>query len=463
MIKKKYFTYIILLALLWTGTAQAQTNEILVGHHMPEVNLNNILNYKTPSAKLSDFKGKLVILDFWATYCAPCISMFHKTDSLEKAFNGKVQFLSITKEPLQKVKAFLDNMNHVRKLKPVSVVNDTLLSKYFYYATIPYYVWIDPSGKVIATTDADEITAQNIESVLEGKPASFANRRDIRRRAIDNVKSLFTLSDNFVLKDSTSHREEINRSDILSYSIATRWIDNAHGGFAFDPDHFNGYNATIDYLYRMCFDLYFYKSPVPGAFDSETTHVFEMSDSLLNIVTVPDNSPINGNSAKTLEWGKKYGVSYEIVFPKGIAWKEKIKLVKSDLDRYFANRLGIEVEVQKRIDSNTTALKLIDSGAKLFTTGEKALERHTRYTYVQRNLPLSTFIAIMNSYFLQGAKTTIVNKTDFKNKVDIELNCDMTNLKEVSNGLIKYGLQLVKEPTQIDVLVFKEDKNRILK
>jgi thiol-disulfide isomerase/thioredoxin len=442
---------------LVSNAVTAQTNEVLIGRQMPEVKLNNLVNSKNANLKLSDFRGKLVILDFWATYCAPCISMFSRTESLQKAFEGKVQFLSVTKEPLRKVQPFLDRMYKTKGIKPISVVGDTLLSKYFYYASIPYYVWINASGKVIATTDAEEITVENINSVLTGKQPRFANRRDIRRKPIDNIKSLFVVNDNFILKDPNQKREEVKASDILGYSIATRWIDDAHGGSAFDSVHFNCYNVSIDYAYRKCFDTYYYSWPQFGTFDSQTSHVFEMSDSLLNSVTVPDSSPINGNSAKTLEWGKKHGISYETFFPVGITWENRFKTVKNDLDNYFGKKMGFTVEVEKRVDSNTTVLKVINNGNHLLiSTGEKAIRNYDRYSYMQKNASLNTFVSLMNSYFLQGANTTIVDKTGLKGNVDIDLNCDLTRIDEINIGLDKYGLKLVKEPTLIDVLVFKE-------
>ncbi|MGB4400563.1 MAG: TlpA disulfide reductase family protein, partial [Daejeonella sp.] len=84
------------LCLFLSNTALAQTAALKIGDKVPDVTINNISNYKSTSAKLSDFKGKLLILDFWATWCAPCIAMIPKMDSLEKAFEGKVAFLSVT-------------------------------------------------------------------------------------------------------------------------------------------------------------------------------------------------------------------------------------------------------------------------------------------------------------------------------------------------------------------------------
>src|SRR5690606_32513427 len=44
---------------------------------------------------LKDYKGKLIIIDFWATWCTPCVAMIPKVDSLQQAFAPQVQFISV--------------------------------------------------------------------------------------------------------------------------------------------------------------------------------------------------------------------------------------------------------------------------------------------------------------------------------------------------------------------------------
>ena len=86
--------------------AQAVTRDIRerkleVGDTIPKVLWE--LPFQTvnhPSGKknilLQDFQKKLIILDFWATWCGSCISAFPKTKRIEKQFSENLQIIPIT-------------------------------------------------------------------------------------------------------------------------------------------------------------------------------------------------------------------------------------------------------------------------------------------------------------------------------------------------------------------------------
>ncbi len=57
--------------------------------------------------ELASLRGKVVVLDFWATWCGPCRHELPIVDKLREEFAGKVQFLGINDEDNGTVKSFL--------------------------------------------------------------------------------------------------------------------------------------------------------------------------------------------------------------------------------------------------------------------------------------------------------------------------------------------------------------------
>jgi len=63
--------------------------------------------------ELGAFKGKVVFLDFWATYCGPCLAEFPGISSLAQSMkNESVVFLAVTREKPERVREFLSK-NHL--------------------------------------------------------------------------------------------------------------------------------------------------------------------------------------------------------------------------------------------------------------------------------------------------------------------------------------------------------------
>ena len=101
--------------------------------------------------KLEDLKGKVVYINFWATYCAPCINTIPEKNKLIEEFSDyPFAFLNICLDDKpDKWKGIIENHN----LNGLNLIckgdwRYTLRDKYL-IQTVPHYVIIDMDGKII--------------------------------------------------------------------------------------------------------------------------------------------------------------------------------------------------------------------------------------------------------------------------------------------------------------------------
>ena len=85
-----------LIVLILIGFGCAKTPTVTAKGPAPEFELENILGGKT---KAADLKGKVIVIDFWATWCEPCWSEIPKYNKMLDEFQGKdVEIVGITVE-----------------------------------------------------------------------------------------------------------------------------------------------------------------------------------------------------------------------------------------------------------------------------------------------------------------------------------------------------------------------------
>ena len=75
----------------------------------PEIGLEGIYNKSDNEIPtLNSLKGKIVVLDFWATWCSPCIAAFPENNDLYNKYRSQeVEFIAITDDPREKLENFL--------------------------------------------------------------------------------------------------------------------------------------------------------------------------------------------------------------------------------------------------------------------------------------------------------------------------------------------------------------------
>jgi thiol-disulfide isomerase/thioredoxin len=132
------------------------------------------LNFKGGNTKLSDFNGKYVYIDVWATWCGPCIAEIPFLKKVEEKYEGKnIAFVSISvdvQKDFEKWKKFVKD----KQLGGIQLFADKNWNsdfiKSFGINSIPRFILIDPSGKVVsadAARPSDSKLSEQLDALLK--------------------------------------------------------------------------------------------------------------------------------------------------------------------------------------------------------------------------------------------------------------------------------------------------------
>jgi thiol-disulfide isomerase/thioredoxin len=156
----------------------ANTQQLKPGDKIPEITIPNLMNAAQTEVTLQSLKGKVIILDFWATWCIPCVQAFPKLGKLQTKFGSDVQVIAVSNESPERVARFIKN-------RPVSIwfAADTTatssLRRSFPYISLPHVVIIDKAGIVRAITQGDELTEEVVAQVQRGLTPAVSFKEEI--------------------------------------------------------------------------------------------------------------------------------------------------------------------------------------------------------------------------------------------------------------------------------------------
>lgn len=126
---------------------------------------------------LRDFSSKtLLLLDFWTTWCSPCIRSMIKWESLQSKFPEKIALLGIHLDFDYKVSPFI--LDRGWKSPTVIGLNGYVLNRYFFdRSVISRTVWIK-DRKILTISDVGNFGQELIEDYLEGKDMKLPENLD---------------------------------------------------------------------------------------------------------------------------------------------------------------------------------------------------------------------------------------------------------------------------------------------
>ena len=139
-----------------------------IGDRAPELAIETLLKGPTDNdLSWEALKGQATVLEFWATWCGPCVAAIPHFNELAEEFSDQpVRFLSITDEEESIIEPFLDS-------QPISgwvgIDLDRSVFRDYGVVGIPATVMVDKEGVIQAVTHPQHVTKTALLDLVAGR------------------------------------------------------------------------------------------------------------------------------------------------------------------------------------------------------------------------------------------------------------------------------------------------------
>ncbi len=397
-----------------------------IGEKMPDVTITNVINTPAHSVKISDYKGKLLILDFWASWCSACISTLPMADSLQRQFAGQLEFLPIAYQSEAEIRPFLVKLEKAHGIRLKTAVGDKELSKLFPHQYYPHYVWIDGSGTIRAITEFQQVNAENIRKILNGDASGIRQKQDVVL-AYDRNKPLF-ISGNGGNESAARYR--------TIYTGYVPGLPAGRGTFRTDSTiRLTARNANVLTLFSLAY--------ADQGIPLKRKIILEVKD--------PSKITSDRIGGEYLDWLKDNGHTYELMAPLNMQ-KQVYEMMRADLQRLLP-RYTATIERRR---SKYLALVRTSSKDKLKSKGGKSDTRFDPFGFRLQNFPLQRLVDQLNVIYMQHTNIPVVNETGYTAWVDISVSASMHDVKSLNAALKKYDLEFREKEQVMERLVIRD-------
>lgn len=356
----------------------------------------SILSEESTTLSTEHLRGKAIILDFWATWCSPCIGAMHHLDELQNEFADDLRVIAISEEQPDRLLRFIQNTEH-----DFLFARDTgALRELFHYQVIPHSVVINPGGVVVAITSPENITSEVITQVLRKETIDLPLKQD--RQDFDATYDYFQA-------DTLTRRAfqlQPHKPNLPSFT-------KSYYEGPFKQRRYTAYNMTIDGLYRHAYQI------------SSQRIAYEFDEALV-------------------DWEQeenRYCMDIIVDNP-------------ADLLSSLREQLSSTLSIQARVERRTKDVVVITTleGAVTAPAGE-ATEQYTGRGdgFSSTGATMATFCNYLESFGIFGLP--VVDETGVEAAFEIDFSFDPENSDSFKEAMKQYGLKYAKQSREVDVLV----------
>lgn len=422
------------------------------GQKVPDIPLILQKGDSAKSINLYDLNKKLIIFDFWATYCSSCIANMPHLQKLQEEFGNDIQIIIVTKNSKKEVDDLYARLNgHVSpevtyawKHLPF-IVEDSVLYQLFPHDAVPCHVWLD-SAKVVEGIAYDNTTTkENIHAFLTGKKIKLA------KYGLDDLDALSPLS--WIYGDNNF------KEQLKYYSFIFSRLNHKGGGD-------NQVTALIDSTANKIVGLSCINMTIANLYKLSWFH-YKNSN-----IRIPDNKILlevknkdkfytPKKNSEYLEWGDTSLFTYALRVPLKNA-NDLYITMRQDLDRYFHYESKFENRKVKCL-----ILKRIPKKDIIFTKGREAKHEIDFGSNGPRlnlqNMPIDYLVSRIETVIsYKDPFMPFFDETDYQGNIDINIpwsdDFNEISIPELRKSLRKYGLDLVEEYKILRMLVISDQK-----
>ncbi len=395
------------------------------GDAVPDLEFRGI-GPKGRTLRLSDLKGKLVILDFWGTWCGACLSRIPEMEKLQRQYGNRLAIIMITGQEKKLAESFLAKLGNGKLPGLLRVSGDTVWANVFKHRTIPHYVVIDQAGRYLIETGVEPITPASIDAMLAGHVTQITQKRDTTTQW-DRKLLLFDQGNGGPVPKGSYGMVFSKYVPGLSGRYIVRMLPDS------SVSRLTMTNLSIPRLFgyahsarKVNFD---YRRMLFLCKDITRLHVDNPSE----------------------EWIGNNMYCYELIVPKSME-AQKFEIAVNDLNRFFPE-IAVTRELMWR---KCLVLVRTSDKDKIRTKGGTPDVKADLFAYDLTNHSIMRFISEMDIKFLQGQAYSIIDGTNYTAPVDLSLRANLSDLNEVNKALALYDLKFEQREQEIEMLVFRD-------
>ncbi|WP_316837260.1 TlpA disulfide reductase family protein [Pedobacter nutrimenti] len=404
---KKTTNIILLLITLFSIGTYGQDQKIKalkIGDKVPDFLIDNIKNSEFKTRKASDLYGAgLLIINFWETYCVPCVREMPVLNKLAAKFKGKYNMLCVSSQDDHTVDTFIKRNTHDQLM---FTAMDTVLYKYFPHKVVPHNVWIDKNGVVVAITDDYEVNEKNIELALKEKVELSVKDEDL---TFDWRKPLKTADSIFIYRSVITPFKNIGNGGTLALDTLSQ------------TSRFLSWNTIkTDLIWSA-----YMKTSRPR--DYKLIDIIT-KDSASFFFPAKEGEMREYGVEKYKEWERKNNYCYELYFNRKVGSNQFYDIMTKELCLFF----NLKVEVTQKATECWVLTKLNN---KILQSRSKGTEKKgygfSDSKFTASNLPLDEITKILYGFF--SKERPFVNETGIRFNINMEK--DFKTLFESGQGL----------------------------